>query len=74
MEYLFVKFDPNDRRDVFANGDPIGRSDTTLMLDSDFYEISLSGIGFAPDKWSGNISGTLATAPLTIEFKKRGAR
>ena len=69
MEYLLVKYDPRNPRDVIANGDIIGQSDTTLLLESDYYEISLSGIGYTPLMWKGNVSGTLPTAPLQIVFK-----
>jgi hypothetical protein len=71
MEYLIVTFDENDRRDVIANGDIIGQSETTLMLEADYYEISLSGIDFAPLLWKGIVSGTVASKPQRIAFKRQ---
>lgn len=73
MEYLIVTFDENDRRDVIANGDIIGQSDTTLMLAADYYEISLSGANFAPLLWRGLVSGTVATKPQRIAFTRQPA-
>jgi hypothetical protein len=71
MEYLIVTFELNDRRDVIANGDVIGQSDTTLMLAADYYEISLSGGNFTPALWTGLVSGTLATRPQRIVFTRQ---
>ena len=70
MEYILVRFDPSDIRDVLANASAIGKTEKTLMLDTGFYEITLSGSGFTPDKWVGSISATSATDPFSIAFTK----
>ena len=70
MEYILVSFDPSDIRDVLANANVIGKTEKTLMLDTGYYEITLSGNGFAPDKWVGSISATSATDPFSIAFSK----
>jgi len=68
MEYLKVLFDPKDPRDVQANGNVIGQTDTELTLPADFYRITLSGDGYTPASWEGQIAGTLVTQPLQIRF------
>ena len=68
MEYIFVAFDPKDRRDVIANGNVVGSTDNEIMLPADFYRIELSGTGFAPPFWEGPISGTTPAEPLKIAF------
>jgi hypothetical protein len=70
MEFILVHFDPNDIRDVIANASTIGETEKTLMLDSGFYEITLSGTGFTPDKWEGPIDATAPTDPLSIVFTR----
>ena len=70
MEYILVRFDPSDIRDVLANASAIGKTEKTLMLDTGFYEITLSGSGFTPDKWVGSVSATSATDPFSIAFSK----
>ena len=68
MEYLKVSFDPADVRDVLANGSVIGQTDTELMLPANFYRITLSGAGYTPAFWEGQVTGTLPTQPLPIKF------
>jgi hypothetical protein len=70
MEYILVRFDSSDIRDVLANASAIGKTEKTLMLDTGFYEITLSGSGFTPDKWVGSVSATSATDPFSIAFSK----
>lgn len=70
MEYIFVHFDPTDIRDVIANASPIGKTEKTLMLDSGYYEIMLSGTGYTPDKWEGPIAATSPINPISIVFTK----
>jgi hypothetical protein len=70
MEYLKVQFDPAQPRDVLANGNVIGQSDTELIVPADFYQITLSGDGYAPPFWNGQIAGTLVTNPLVIRFSR----
>ena len=68
MEYLKVSFDPKEPRDVLTNGNVIGQTDTELTLPADFYRITLSGAGYAPAFWEGQVAGTLVTQPLEIRF------
>jgi len=65
-----VSFDPQDPRDVLANGNVIGQTDTELTLPADFYRITLSGDGYVPPSWEGQIAGTLVTRPLEIRFSR----
>jgi hypothetical protein len=70
MEYIRVSFDPHDVRDVVANGNVVGETETELSLPANYYVISLSGGGYAPPAWSGVVSGTLPGNPLPIRFDK----
>ncbi|MGB9645064.1 MAG: hypothetical protein WCB44_08040, partial [Stellaceae bacterium] len=68
MEYIRVRFDPNDIRDVIASGNVIGQTETELAVQPNYYVISLSGSGYAPPYWYGVVSGTMVGHPLTISF------
>ena len=68
MEYILARFRATDIRDVLADGDPIGKTETTLTLPTGYYEISLSGGGYTPQSWSGVIANTSADTPLVIRF------
>lgn len=68
MEYILVRFKPTDVRDVLADGEPIGKTETTLTLPTGYYEISLSGDGYAPKSWDGLIANTSDDNPLLIGF------
>ena len=68
MEYIRVRFDPNDVRDVIASGNVIGQTETELAVQSNYYVISLSGSGYAPPYWYGVVNGTTVGHPLTISF------
>ena len=68
MEYILVHFDAADIRDVIANGSVIGKTEKTVMLDTGYYEITLSGSGFTPDKWVGAIAATSRSNPMSIMF------
>ena len=70
MEYLTVQFDATDPRDVIANGNPIGSTDKELMLQADYYQITLSGNGYQPPVWEGPISGTQPANPFVIVFTR----
>jgi hypothetical protein len=70
MEYIRVRFDPRDVRDVVANGNVVGRSESELILPANYYVISLSGAGYSPPYWHGLVSGTGPQAPLEIRFDK----
>jgi hypothetical protein len=68
MEYIRVTFDPNDIRDVIASGEVVGPTETELMLEPNYYVISLSGTGYTPPYWYGVVTGTTPAHPLTIAF------
>lgn len=68
MEYIRVEFDRNDIRDVIANGNPIGETESDLALPTNYYRIRLSGDGYEPALWEGNVAGTLPERPLIITF------
>ena len=68
MESVLVHFNPQRPRRVLANGDDVGPTDATLLLPTNYYEISLSGGGYMPAKWTGLVSGTMPDDPLEITF------
>jgi hypothetical protein len=70
MEYIRVHYDLDDIREVLANGNVVGETETELTLPPNFYVITLSGSGYAPPSWSGVVAGTLPDTPLRIEFNK----
>ena len=70
MEYIRVHLDRHDIRDVVANGEVIGQTETELILPSNFYMITLSGDGYSPPSWSGVVSGTTSDDPLRIRFTR----
>jgi hypothetical protein len=70
MEYINIHFDPHDIRDVLANGDVVGQTETELTLPPNYYLITLSGNGYTPPSWSGVVAGTLPGNPQRIRFAK----
>jgi hypothetical protein len=68
VEYIRVRFDRNDIRDVIASGNVIGGTETELMVEPNYYVISLSGSGYTPSHWYGLVSGTTSGSPLEIGF------
>jgi hypothetical protein len=70
MEYIRVHFDFNDIRDVLANGNVVGRTESELTLPPNYYLIALSGDGYAPPSWSGVVTGTSLGNPLRIRFTR----
>ncbi len=70
MEYVVVTFDPDDIRDVIASGNVVGETETELIVQPNYYVVSLSGSGYAPTHWYGLVSGTTAGRPLNIRFGK----
>jgi hypothetical protein len=68
MEYIRVRFDPNDIRDVIASGNVVGETEIELAVQPNYYVISLSGSGYTPPYWYGVVSGTTVGHPLTITF------
>ncbi len=70
MEFIRVHFDPRDIRWVIANGNIVGPTEAELTLPSNFYVITLSGVGYSPANWSGVVIGTVPRNPLRINFTK----
>ncbi|HUC10878.1 MAG TPA: hypothetical protein VL985_10705 [Stellaceae bacterium] len=70
MEYIRVTFDPGDIRDVLASGDIIGKTETELILQANYYVVALTGAGYTPLYWHGLVSGTSVDNPLIIPFSK----
>jgi hypothetical protein len=66
MEFLLVKFPQT--RDVLADGDEIGETNTTLMLPAGEYTITLSGDGYAPDEQDVVLAGTSSNNPKVVTF------
>lgn len=70
MEYIRVNFDPDDIRDVIASGNVIGQTEVELIVQPNYYVVSLSGSGYAPSYQYVLVSGTLPGNPLHIQFTK----
>jgi hypothetical protein len=70
MEFIRVHFDLHDIRDVLANGNVVGDTESELTLPPNFYVITLSGSGYSPASWSGVVSGTTPNHPLSIRFTR----
>jgi hypothetical protein len=68
MEYIRVRFDPNDIRDVIASGNVIGETETELAVQPNYYVIHCPAQHYTPPYWYGVISGTTVGHPLTITF------
>jgi hypothetical protein len=69
VEYICVTFDPKDIRDVIASGNAIGQTETELMVEPNYYVISLSGSGYSPPFWYGVVADTTVDRPLNIAFQ-----
>ncbi len=70
MEYICVTFDPNDIRDVIASGNVVGQTEAELIVDTDYYVVSLSGSGYTPSHQYVLVTGTLPGNPRNIQFTK----
>ena len=70
MEYIRVAFDPADIRDVIVSGDALGPTESELLVQPNYYVISLSGSGYAPPYWHGLVIGTTRENPLEIRFAR----
>jgi hypothetical protein len=68
VEYIIVRFNPAAPRQVLANGDPVGQTDSELTIPPDFYRITLAGQGYEPPFWEGPVTGTGPAHPLQIVF------
>jgi hypothetical protein len=70
MEFIRVRFDLNDVRDVIANGNVIGQTEAELIVETDYYVISLSGSGYTPSHRYVLVTGTVPGNPLIVQFTK----
>jgi hypothetical protein len=70
MEYIRVTFDPNDVRDVIASGNVVGQTEAELIVETDYYVVSLSGSGYTPSHRYVLVTGTVPGNPLIIPFTK----
>ena len=72
MEHFKVTFDPNDIRDVLLDGKRIGPTETVLMTETNFYNVSLSGpLNYTPHSRGEVINGTTSEHPLVITFNRQ---
>jgi len=67
MEYLRVLFPEN--REVLADDDEVGSTNSVIMLKHGEYEISLSGSGYTPVSRKIVLMGTTIKHPKQISFK-----
>jgi hypothetical protein len=66
MEFLLVKFP--SVRDVLADDQEVGDTNTTLMLPPGEYSVTLSGEGYEPDFQDVVLAGTSGSNPKVIVF------
>jgi len=72
IEYLLVKFP--DERDVLADGDPVGTTNHTIIIQGNEYIITLSGDGYAPINQDVVVAGTSIEQPKIVTFTAPGRR
>jgi hypothetical protein len=73
MEYILVHFDSDDIRDVVVDGKTVlGKTECGLSIDAIYCEISLSGSGYTPARWTGTVNATSPASPLRISFNRVG--
>jgi hypothetical protein len=66
MEFLLVTF--REGRRVFADGDPVGITNHTLLIPPNEYIITLEGDGFAPPQQDVVVTGTSIMRPKVVAF------
>jgi hypothetical protein len=66
VEYLLVTY--KDHRDVLADGDPVGVTNNTIMLQPNEYIITLSGDGYDPRSHAVVVAGTSIAQPKKVVF------
>ena|SRR6266852_5532462 len=66
MEFLLVTF-REDRR-VFADGDPVGITNHTLLIPPNEYIITLEGDGFEPPQQDVVVTRTSIMRPKVVAF------
>jgi PEGA domain len=66
IEYLLVNY--SDDRDVLADGDRVGMSNHTIMLQAGEYIITLSGEGYVPPSQTVVVAGTSIERPKVVVF------
>ena len=66
LEFLLVVF--KDDRKVFANGDPVGITNHTMLIPPNDYMITLEGADFNPPEQDVAVSGTSIMRPKVAVF------
>ncbi len=66
LEFLLVVF-KEDRR-VFANGDPVGITNHTMLIPPNEYIITLDGTGYTPPKKDVVVTRTSIMRPKVVVF------
>lgn len=66
VEYLLVVY--KEDRDVLADGDRVGVTNHTILIEADEYIITLSGEGYAPPSQTVSVAGTSIMRPRVVTF------
>jgi hypothetical protein len=66
IEYLLVHF--GEDRDVLADGDRVGVTNHTVMIQPGEYIIKMSGSGYAPASQDVVVVGTSVMRPKVVTF------
>lgn len=72
IEFLLVTFP--EKRAVLADGEPVGFTNHTVMLQTGEYEITLEGGGCRPSSRDVALTGTSIPKPMVIDFAASGAK
>ena len=69
MEYLLVSFE--EARDVLANGQPHGRTNTIVQFAAGTYTITLGGpTDFTPPECEVRLQNTAPLDPCLVQFQR----
>jgi hypothetical protein len=66
VEYLLVSY--KEDRDVLADGDSVGITNSTIILQANEYIITLSGDGYEPPSQIVVVAGTSKELPKVVKF------
>jgi hypothetical protein len=66
VEYLLVTY--TDDRDVLADGDRVGVTNHTILIQANEYIITLSGDGYVPQTQTVVVAGTSIMRPKVVAF------
>jgi hypothetical protein len=66
VEYLLVSYKAD--RDVLADGDRVGVTNHTIMIQANEYIITLSGDGHVPQSQDVVVAGTSIMRPKVVVF------